>query len=101
MRYTREKWELSDNRKWWKTHPFSVTCRKAGVHATTIANLPARRTMSPDEMRDNAMLIAAAPDLYEALWAMVTSFHGLDYLEPHMRESMKRAWDALHKAQGK
>lgn len=101
MRYTREKWELSDNRKWWKTHPFSVTCRKDGVHATTIANLPARRTMSLDEMRDNAMLIAAAPDLYEALWAMVTSFHGVDYLEPHMRESMQKAWDALHKAQGK
>jgi len=52
-------------------------------------------------MRDNAMLIAAAPDLYEALWAMVTSFHGVDYLEPHMRESMQKGWDALHKAQGK
>ena len=101
MKYTKERWELSDNRKWWKTHPFSVTCRKAGVHATTIANLPARRTMSPDEMRDNARLIAAAPDLYEALWSMVSSFHGVDYLENHMRQSVQKARAALAKAEGK
>ena len=35
----------------------------------------------------NASLIAAAPELLEALVAMVNSFHAVEYMEPHTQAS--------------
>lgn len=69
MNYTKDKWVLSVNDNW-KTNPFSITTRKYGVHSTTIANIPTRMTIPPAEQKANACLVAAAPDLYEALRAL-------------------------------
>jgi hypothetical protein len=67
MSYTKEKWKLSLNHNW-KTHPFSIIVQgKYGVHSTTIANIPTRMTIPPQEQKANAYLIAAAPDMYQAL----------------------------------
>lgn len=56
---------------------------------------------TPDaEKEANARLIAAAPDLLEALWAMVTSFHAVEYMEPHMQEASNMARAAIAKAEG-
>lgn len=48
----------------------------------------------------DARLIAAAPDLLEALWAMVTSFHAVEYMESHMQDSANMARAAIAKATG-
>ena len=65
--HTKETWVLSHNTHW-KTNPFSVVVQgKYGVHSTTIANIPTRMTITPQEQKANALLIAAAPDLLEAL----------------------------------
>jgi hypothetical protein len=67
MSYTKEKWKLSLNHNW-KTHPFSIIVQgKYGVHSTTIANIPTRMTIPPQEQKANAYLIAAAPAMYQAL----------------------------------
>jgi hypothetical protein len=71
MTYTKEQWRFNDNTRHWKTHPFSVTCRKSGVSSATIANIPARATISLEEQKANARLIAAAPDLLQALRRIV------------------------------
>ena len=44
--------------------------RKPGVNSTTIANIPTRMTLTPQEHQANARLIPAAPDLLEALQTM-------------------------------
>ncbi len=64
--HTPGPWLLNEN-DGWKTNPFSVTVRKPGVHSTTIANIPTRQTISPEEQQANARLISAAPDLLDAL----------------------------------
>lgn len=66
MNHTSGPWLLSHNTNW-KTNPFSVTVRKPGVHNTTVANIPLRMTIPPQEQQANARLIAAAPDLLAAL----------------------------------
>ncbi len=50
----------------------------------------------PQEYRANAHLIAAAPDMYEALKGIVVQFAGL--LNPTDRECIRRAEQALSKA---
>ena len=69
MKHTQEKWVLNENFNW-KTNPFSITARKRGVHSTTIANIPTRMTIPPQEQKANARLISAAPDLFNALITM-------------------------------
>lgn len=66
MSYTKEQWVFNQNNNW-KTNPFSITTRKRGVHSTTIANIPTRMTIPPQEQQANARLISAAPDLLDAL----------------------------------
>jgi hypothetical protein len=68
--HSQEKWQYNENFNW-KTHPFSVTVRKRGVHSTVVANIPTRATIPPQEQMANARLIAAAPDLLMALQAML------------------------------
>jgi hypothetical protein len=61
-------WIFSDNTRYgWKTNPYSITTSAKGVHGTTIANIPARATIPDAQRRANALLIAAAPDLHDAL----------------------------------
>lgn len=74
MRHTQETWTLSHNTNW-KTNPFSITVRKHGVHSATVANIPTRMTITPQEQQANARLIAAAPDLLDALSAMLAVCH--------------------------
>lgn len=64
--HTKERWVFNQNNNW-KTNPFSITARKKGVHSATIANIPTRMTIPPMEQLANARLIAAAPDLLNAL----------------------------------
>jgi hypothetical protein len=40
-------------------------------------------------------------ELVEALWGMVTSFHAVEYMEDHMKQSSARARAAIEKAKGK
>ena len=70
MTHSPERWVLNENNNW-KTNPFSVTVRKRGVHSTTIANIPTRMTVPPQEQKANARLIAAAPELFDALKLML------------------------------
>lgn len=70
MNHTPGPWLLSHNTNW-KTNPFSVTVRKPGVHNTTVANIPTRMTIPPQEQQANARLIAAAPELIAMLAKLV------------------------------
>jgi len=70
MSYTTERWHFQDNTRYqkpWTTHPYSITTRKTGVHGTTIANIPNRKTVPDAEKRANAMLIAHSPEMLELL----------------------------------
>jgi hypothetical protein len=70
MSYTPERWHFQDNTRYrlpWTTNPYSITTRKTGVHGTTIANIPNRKTVPDAEQRANAMLIAHAPEMLELL----------------------------------
>jgi hypothetical protein len=40
-------------------------------------------------------------ELVEALWGMVTSYHAVEYMEDHMKQSSARARAAIEKAKGK
>jgi hypothetical protein len=72
--HTQGWWYLSVNKSW-KTNPFSIVVRKDGVHRTTIANLPARKTIGPEEREATARLLTAAPDLLEALIKTAALLH--------------------------
>lgn len=65
--HTPGPWVLSVNNNW-KTNPFSVVVRgRYGVHSTTVANVPTRMTIPPQEQQANARLLASAPLLHKAL----------------------------------
>jgi hypothetical protein len=66
---------------------------------TAVCMITSYRDMTPRQTA-NARLIAAAPDLLAALWGMVTSFHAVEWMEPHMRESADKARAAIAKATG-
>ena len=77
-KHTKETWTYNENFNW-KTNPFSITVQgKYGVHSTTIANIPTRMTIPPEEQRANARLIAAAPDLLDALQTLPQSLATTD-----------------------
>jgi len=65
-KHTPGPWNLSFNSNW-KTNPFSITVRKRGVHSTTVANIPTRMTIPPQEQRANATLLSTAPEMLEIL----------------------------------
>lgn len=90
-------WILSHNTNW-KTNPFSVCVKKYGVHSTTIANIPTRMTIPPEEQQANARLIGAAPDLLAALrWALDQIE---DDLDPDHQAALTAARTAIAKATG-
>lgn len=99
MKHSKEQWLLNENFNW-KTNPFSITVRKRGVHSATIANIPTRMTVPPEEQRANARLIAAAPDLLDALHAMLACCYD-EERDDETVEAVHRARSALAKAEGK
>ncbi len=66
-KHTPGPWKFRDDSKFFKTNPFSVYIQGGGVHSAAIANIPRKQTIPEEEARANALLIAAAPDLLEAL----------------------------------
>ena len=70
MSHTPERWNFQDNTAYsapWTTNPYSITVRKTGVHGTTIANIPNRKTVPAGEQRANALLIAHSPEMLDIL----------------------------------
>jgi hypothetical protein len=55
-----------------------------------------------DVSEANARLIAAAPELVEALYAiLISSFHDVENISPHMQQAANKACAAIAKATGK
>jgi hypothetical protein len=44
---------------------------------------------------------ALMDELVEALWGMVTSYHAVEYMEDHMKQSSDKARAVIKKAGGK
>lgn len=95
-KHTQLKWKLSINPHW-KTNPFSVIVQGGGVHSTTIANIPSRRTIPMLEQEANARLITAAPDLLDAL---VTMPQGMSSTDQEWWDWIDKARSAINKATG-
>lgn len=95
-KHTQEKWIYNENFNW-KTHPFSISARKRGVHSAVIANIPVRATISPQEQMANARLIAAAPELLAALQAMLACCHD-EEKDDETIAAVRMARNALWKA---
>lgn len=94
--HTPGPWRFNDNTQWWKTNPYSVTVRKHGVHSATVANIPARATITPEEQQANARLIAAAPELLAIAQGLIAlehqcKTHGLSMLALNARKAIAAA----------
>ena len=68
-------------------------------------NLQSGLLVAAHMIRSAAALIkeqqALIDELVEALWGMVTSYHAVEYMEDHMKQSSARARAAIEKARGK
>jgi hypothetical protein len=68
-------------------------------------NLQTSLLVAAHSIRSAAGLIkeqqALIDELVEALWGMVTSFHAVEYMEDHMKQSSARARAAIEKVKGK
>ena len=51
----------------WKTNPISITVKRPGVNCTTIANFPARATVTPEDSYAYARMMVCAPEMIELL----------------------------------
>lgn len=51
----------------WKTNPISITVKRPGVNSTTIANFPARATITPEDSLAYARMMVCAPEMIELL----------------------------------
>ena len=92
-KHTPGPWKFGDNSKHFKTNPFNVYVQGGGVHSASIANIPFKRTIPEAEARANAMLIAAAPELLEALEEIIRGV-------PDTWDGVQKAKTALAKAKG-
>ena len=92
-KHTPGPWKFGDNSKHFKTNPFNVYVQGGGVHSASIANIPFRRTIPESEARANAKLIAAAPELLEALEAVIRGV-------PDTWEGVQKAREVIAKAKG-
>jgi hypothetical protein len=77
-KHTPGPWKFRDDSKHFKTNPFSVYVQGGGVHSAAIANMPNKKTIPESEAKANALLIAAAPDLLEALQDLLEVVAGHD-----------------------
>ena len=97
-KHTPGPWLLENNIAYgWKTNPYSISTTKPGVHSVAIANIPAKKTISPDEALANARLISAAPDLLEALMTFPMS---LAWTDDELWAWSNKARNAIAKATG-
>jgi len=51
----------------WKTNPISIITRRPGVNSTTIANFPARATITREDSMAYARMMVCAPEMIELL----------------------------------
>jgi hypothetical protein len=54
-----EVWRLVTHNLW-KTNPISITTKRPGVNCTTIANFPARATVTPEDSYAYARMMVCA-----------------------------------------
>jgi len=70
----------------WKTNPISITVKRPGVHSTTIANFPARETITPEDSYAYARMMVCAPEMIELLRRFVgwysNRYEGSDMVMP-------------------
>lgn len=93
-KHTPGPWRFQDNGNW-QTNPYSVVISAKGVHSTTVANIPARRSIPSWEWESNARLIAAAPDLLKALETIMAGVAGCERAQMY-----EAARAAINKATG-
>ena len=98
--YSKEEWRFNDNTRWgWKDNPYSVTCRKRGVHAATIAAIKNCASIPDTEKRANALLICAAPDLLNALVNLLNVGYDIEINDDTVK-AVADARAAITKARG-
>jgi hypothetical protein len=95
MNYTKGEWKVKDDRP-----HFSIQ-----VGRQNIASISSLNNMLNDEKLANAHLIAAAPEMYEALRELSEITHDLGLgdgtPDPQIEASNKKARQALAKAEGR
>ena len=75
-----------------------TTLRKRGARGQVFPVQAAEATQAAELI---AEVVAQRDELLEALWAMVTSFHAVEYMEDHMKQAAEMARAAIAKATGK
>ena len=95
--HTKEEWRAVVN-DGWGANPVSVVVRKKGVNRVAVANLPIKATISNSERLANAYLIAAAPDLLDALETYPAQ--GVVMTDEEMWAWIEKARKAIDKAHG-
>lgn len=88
---------------WWREHnikgaPNSVCTDDEDGGARTIASIPSG---AQDNARDNAALIAAAPELLDALRVMVWRYEDTEAMDDEDYPELAAARAALAKAEGR
>lgn len=102
-KHTPGPWVINHRRLGWELAgyvPIDGVNHSALAHVVWVMQEDDDAGRHSPECEANARLIAAAPDLLAALWAMSTSFHAVEYMEPHMREAAQMARAAIAKATG-
>lgn len=97
--YTAGQWKFRDDSQHFKTNPFSVYVQGGGVHSAAIANIPRKQTIPETEARANAMLISAAPELFDAVHALLAVCWDLE-IDDATVQAVARARAAIAKATG-
>ena len=82
-----------------KPNEFDIRDKNSSGGHAPIAKVKGDKRHTIAQSAANARLIAAAPDLLQACWAMVTSFHAVEYMAPHMQEAANMARAAIAKAE--
>lgn len=101
-KFTKGPWHCHRNTSFWE---FGCEERgQLGDVCATAFTLEGRALDAEESMEANAHLIAAAPELYEALRMAAkdlnTAAHLLPYIGPTLLETVKQAHAALAKARG-
>ena len=90
-------------KKWtqgpWEKESFALSEEILAPGNKLVSIVQSRHCDSPEEMRANAHLIAASPELYEALFNMMEIYYGRAE-QSHPGQMAKDAMKALAKARG-
>lgn len=91
-------------KKWtegpWRKESFSLSEEILATGNKLVAIVQSRHCESPEEMRANAHLIAAAPELYEALAALLSRVGNDADAHAWFLDEQENAIKALAKARG-